>query len=60
MNIYFSLLLSMVFLLIQKNRLNDNDAAGRKYTNFTKKAGLLEKIRHVNAKNIQSADSLGE
>jgi hypothetical protein len=38
------------YVLIQKTQLNDNDAAGRKYTNFTKKAGLLEKIRHVNAK----------
>jgi hypothetical protein len=38
------------YVLIQKTQLNDNDAAGRKYTNFTKKSGLLEKIRHVNAK----------
>jgi hypothetical protein len=36
------------FVLIQKTQLNDNDAGGRKYTNFTKKVGLLEKIRHVN------------
>ena len=41
------------YVLIQKTQLNDNDAAGRKYTNFTKKAGLLEKIRHVNAKTYR-------
>jgi hypothetical protein len=37
------------FYLIQKTQINDNDAAGRKYANFTKKFGLLEKIRHLNA-----------
>jgi hypothetical protein len=35
--------------LIQKTQINDNDAAGRAYANFTKKFGLLEKIRHFNA-----------
>ncbi len=35
--------------LIQKTQINDNDAGGRKYSNFTKKFGLLEKIRHLNA-----------
>jgi hypothetical protein len=36
------------YVLIQKTQLNDNDAGGRKYTNFTKKFALLEKIRHLN------------
>jgi hypothetical protein len=35
--------------LLQKTHLNDNDAGGRRYSNFTKKFGLLEKIRHMNA-----------
>lgn len=35
--------------LIQKTQINDNDAGGRKYSNFTKRFGLLEKIRHLNA-----------
>jgi len=34
--------------LIQKTQINDNDAGGRKYANFTKKFSLLEKIRHLN------------
>jgi hypothetical protein len=33
--------------LLQKTALNDNDAAGRRYTNFTKKFGLLAKLRHL-------------
>ena len=37
------------YVLIQKTQLNDNDAGGRRYTNFTRKFGLLEKIRHLNA-----------
>jgi len=37
------------YVLLQKTQLNDNDAGGRRYTNFTKKFGLLEKIRHLNA-----------
>jgi hypothetical protein len=37
------------YYLVQKTQLNDNDAAGRSYTNFTKKFGLLEKLRHFNA-----------
>jgi hypothetical protein len=35
--------------LIQKTQINDNDAAGRAYANFTKKFGLLEKLRHMNS-----------
>jgi len=34
--------------LIEKIHINDNDAGGRRYTNFTRKFGLLEKVRHVN------------
>jgi hypothetical protein len=34
--------------LIQKIRINDNDAGGRRYTNFTKNFGLLEKLHHLN------------
>ena len=34
--------------LIQKTQINDNDAGGRKYTNFTNKFGLLGKVRHSN------------
>jgi hypothetical protein len=37
------------YYLIQKTQINDNDAAGRAYTNFTKKFGLLERLRHMNA-----------
>jgi hypothetical protein len=37
------------FYLIQKTQINDNDAGGRKYANFTRKFGLLEKLRHLNA-----------
>jgi hypothetical protein len=35
--------------LIRRTWLNDNDAGGKlKYANFTKKIGMLEKIRHYN------------
>jgi hypothetical protein len=34
-------------ILIQKTQINDNDAGGRRYTNFTKKFGLLEKLHHL-------------
>lgn len=34
--------------LIQKTELNDNDAGGRRYVNFTQKFDLLEKIHHLN------------
>ena len=37
------------YYLIQKTQINDNDAAGRAYANFTKKFGLLGKLRHMNA-----------
>ncbi len=36
-------------LFIKRTWLNDNDAGGkRKYANFAKKTGMLEKIRHYN------------
>jgi len=36
-------------LLIKRTWLNDNDAGGkRKYANFTKRTGMLERIRHYN------------
>lgn len=34
--------------LIQKTQLNDNDAGGRRYANFTKQYALLGKVRHLN------------
>jgi hypothetical protein len=37
------------YYLIQKTQINDNDAAGRAYANFTKRFELLEKLRHMNA-----------
>ena len=36
------------YYLIQEIQINDNDAGGREYANFTKKFGLLPKIRHLN------------
>lgn len=33
--------------LIQKTHINDNDAGGRRYTNFSKKFELLEKLEHI-------------
>ncbi len=39
---------------IKQTHLNDNDAAGRySYANYTKKTGMLEVIRHYNAKTYQ-------
>ena len=35
-------------VLVQKTQINDNDAGGRRYANFTKKFSLLEKIHHLN------------
>jgi len=36
--------------LVQRTRINDNDAGGRtEYTNFTKRTKMLEKIRHLSA-----------
>jgi hypothetical protein len=34
--------------LIQKTQLNDNDAGGRRYSNFTQRFGLLAKLHHLN------------
>jgi hypothetical protein len=39
--------------LIQKTQLNDNDAGGRRYANFTQKFGLLAKIHHLNVVTYQ-------
>jgi hypothetical protein len=36
------------YYLIQKTQINDNDAAGRAYANFTKRFELLKKVRHMN------------
>lgn len=33
--------------MIQKTHINDNDAGGRRYTNFTKQFALLEKLAHI-------------
>jgi hypothetical protein len=33
--------------LIQKIQINDNDAGGRRYTNFTRNFDLLEKLHHL-------------
>jgi len=35
--------------LLQKTQINDNDAGARRYSNFTKEFGLLEKERHTSA-----------
>jgi hypothetical protein len=35
--------------LIQRSQLNDNDAGGRNYVNYTKRTGMLPSIRHLNA-----------
>jgi hypothetical protein len=41
-------------VLIKRTWLNDNDAGGkRKYVNFTKKTGMLEKIRHYNPRTYR-------
>jgi hypothetical protein len=39
---------------LRRTQLNDNDAGGRvPYANFTKKTGMLEKIRHYNAETYR-------
>lgn len=35
--------------MVQKTQLNDNDAGGRRYTNFTKITRMLPKLRHIGA-----------
>jgi hypothetical protein len=45
--------------LIRRSWLNDNDAGGKvKYANFTKKTGMLEKIRHYNPKTYRQLIAL--
>src|SRR5215471_12607167 len=46
--------------LIQKTQLNDNDAGGRKYANFTQKFGLLAKIHHLNATTYRQLTRLAK
>lgn len=48
-------------VLLKRTQLNDNDAGGRRsYANFTKKAGLLEKLRHFNADTYQRLMGLAQ
>jgi hypothetical protein len=45
--------------LIRRSWLNDNDAGGKvKYANFTKKTGMLEKLRHYNPKTYRQLVAL--
>ena len=46
-------------MLIEKIQINDNDAGGRKYTNFTERFGLLEKLRHLNPVTYRQLIKLG-
>ena len=46
--------------LIQKTQLNDNDAGGRRYANFTQKFGLLAKLRHLNPVTYRQLVRLGK
>jgi hypothetical protein len=46
-------------LLIKRTWLNDNDAGGkRKYANFTRKTGMLAKIRHYNPETYRRLTAL--
>ncbi len=46
---------------LKRSQLNDNDAGGRKsYANFTKKAGWLEKFRHINGDTYQRLITLAK
>lgn len=46
-------------ILIERIQSNDNDAGGRKYTNFTRRFGLLEKLHHLNAVTYRQLIKLG-
>ena len=47
--------------LIRRSWLNDNDAGGKvKYANFTKKTGMLEKVRHYNPRTYRQLIALDE
>lgn len=47
--------------LIRRSWINDNDAGGKvKYANFTKKTGMLEKVRRYNAKTYRQLIALDE
>ena len=48
-------------LLIQRTFLNDNDAGGRvPYTNFAKKTGMLQKLRHFSQKTYEKLVALDQ
>ncbi len=41
-------------LLLRRSQLNDNDAGGKvQYANYTKRTGMLEKIRHYSPKTYE-------
>lgn len=46
--------------LIEKIHINDSDAGGRKYTNFTKRSGLLENLHHLNAVTYRQLTRLAD
>jgi len=46
-------------ILIQRTAINDNDAGGRvPYTNFAKKTGMLQKLRHFSQKTYDKLVAL--
>ena len=46
---------------IRRTQLNDNDAGGRvPYANYTKKTGMLEKLRHYNADTYRRLQRLAQ
>ena len=46
-------------ILIQRTAINDNDAGGRvPYTNFAKKTGMLQKLRHFSKKTYNKLVAL--
>lgn len=47
--------------LVQRTRINDNDAGGKaSYSNFTKRTKMLEKIRHMDKKAFDRLQSLNQ
>ena len=48
-------------LLLKRTHLNDNDAAGKlQYLNYTKRTGMLEKIRHYSPETYKRLIALNE
>ena len=48
-------------VLIQRTAINDNDAGGRvPYTNFAKKTGMLQKLRHFSKKTYDKLAALDQ